>query len=83
VTRTLSLLLSLVASAVLTVAPFLIARQMTPAAHAILPFLLLGISAGFVHGLGYSPRLLFMRALASPMCAWPLIVGSLFLLTIR
>lgn len=82
-TRAFSLLLSLIASTVLTVAPFLVARQMTPAAHAILPFLLLGISAGFIHGVGYMPRLTFMRALASPLCAWPLIAGSLLLLIVR
>jgi len=83
VIRAFSLLLSLGATVVLTVAPFLVARQMTPAAHAILPFLLLGISAGFVHGLGYIPRLRFMRAVASPYCAWPLMAGSLFLLIVR
>ena len=82
-TRTVSLLLSLAASAVLTVAPFLIARQMTPAGHAILPVLLLGISAGFVHGLGYVPRLFFMRALATPLFAWPLIAVPLLLLVGR
>jgi len=83
VTRTVSLLLSLAATAVLTVAPFLVARQMTPAAHAILPVLLLGISAGFVHGLGYVPRLVFMRALATPLFAWPLIAGSVVMLMLR
>ena len=82
-TRALSLLLSLVVTAVLMVAPFLVARQLTPATHAILPFLLLGISAAFIHGVGYNPRLRFMRALATPMCAWPLIAGSLFLLIAR
>ncbi len=82
-TRALSLLMSLLATGALTIAPFLVARHMTPAAHAIMPFLLLGISAGFVHGLGYTPRILVMRALASPFCAWPLIAGSLLLLIVR
>lgn len=82
-TRPVSLLLSLAAAAILTVAPFLIARRMTLAVHAILPFLLIGISAGFVHGIGYVPRQRFIRALANPLFAWPLTAGALLLLIVR
>jgi predicted membrane protein len=82
-TRPISLLLSLAATVVLTVAPFLIARRMTPAVHAILPFLLIGILAGFVHGMGYVPRQRFIGALANPLFAWPVMAGALLLLIVQ
>lgn len=74
--RALSLALALVATAALTGAPFLLGRQIGPAQHAILPVLLLGLSVAFIHGVGYVPRLAFFRALATPLFAWPLVVGA-------
>ncbi|GGF43563.1 hypothetical protein GCM10011611_57500 [Aliidongia dinghuensis] len=81
--RALSLLLAVAATALLIAAPFVVARQMSPATHAILPVLLLGISVAFVHGLGYVPRLFFFRALATPLIAWSLILGSAAMLMMR
>ena len=78
--QALSLLLALGATAVLTAAPFLVVRQVGPAAHAILPILLMGVSVAFVHGIGYVPRHLFFRALARPLIAWPMILGSVLAL---
>jgi predicted membrane protein len=58
---------------VLTIAPFLVVRRMTGATHAILPLLLTGMSAAFVHGLGFVPSGRIWRLAFSPWTAWPLI----------
>ena len=71
--RAVSLVLALTASGVLSLAPFMLARNVTGAAHGVLLFLMLGISAAFIHGVGFVPRARIIRVIASPAVAWPLI----------
>ena len=53
-------------------APFVVGREMTPAAHVDVSLLLTGMSAGFVHGLGMRPKARIWRLVFSPWAAWPL-----------
>jgi predicted membrane protein len=57
---------------VLTAVPFLAVRQMTAPAHAIVPLVMAGMSAGFVHGFGMQPRRGLWRLVFSPWTACPL-----------
>lgn len=74
--RALSLILALAASATAALVPFVLARRLTPADHAVLPLMMLGIAGAFVHGFGFVPASPTLRALFSPWVAWPLIVGG-------
>ena len=63
-------------AAVLTGVPFLAVPHLDARAHAILSFLLTGMSAGFVHGLGMRPHALVWRVAFSPWMAWPLLASG-------
>ena len=63
------------ATAIILIAvPFLVAPRATAAMHSALPLLLMGMSAGFVHGLGMRPRTLAWRLVFSTWLALPLMV---------
>jgi len=48
--------------------------------HLLLTLLLLGTSAGFIHGSGFIPRTLIFKLLFSPLFAWPaLVFGFVYL----
>jgi predicted membrane protein len=81
--RVVSLLLASSASGVLSVAPFTLARSLTGAVHGALVVLMLGISAAFVHGVGFVPRTRIVGMVASPVIAWPLIMLATVVLLLR
>jgi predicted membrane protein len=58
-------------------------HRATAAVHAILPLLLAGMSAGFVHGLGMRPRAMAWRLIFSPWIAWPLMAFAWIALLAR
>jgi len=72
--RAVSLLLSLGASGILMLAPFMVARNLTSMVHVTLMVLMLGISATFVHGVGFVPRARLVGAIVSPRVCWPVII---------
>lgn len=41
-----------------------------PINHGILTLVMWGMSAGFVHGVGFTPRNRMLRALLGPIAAW-------------
>jgi predicted membrane protein len=45
---------------------------MNGATHTIVSLVMLGMSAGFVHGLGMQPKAAIWRLAFSPWTAWPL-----------
>jgi len=45
--------------------------------HDLLSLMMLGIAAGFVHGVGFVPQHLGWRMLWSPYLAWTLMLGGL------
>jgi cyd operon protein YbgE len=42
----------------------------SPINHGILSLIMWGMSAGFVHGVGFVPRNRFVRVLLGPVTAW-------------
>lgn len=78
--RIVSLTAALAVSAVLMLYPYALGTRMTPMTHSALPLLLFGISAAFVHGAGFKPDNRVLRAVFSPVAAWPLIAAGIGLL---
>ncbi|MHB1091972.1 cyd operon YbgE family protein [Thiobacillus sp.] len=44
----------------------------SPISHGILTLIMWGLSAGFVHGVGFVPRNPVLRVVLGPLIAWPL-----------
>lgn len=42
--------------------------------HGLLSLLMWGMSAGFVHGVGFDPDNRWLRLLLGPLAAWPLLL---------
>jgi len=42
----------------------------SPLGHGVLALVMWGLSAGFVHGVGFVPRNRILRVLLGPMVAW-------------
>lgn len=78
--RLVSALLAVAVAGGLTAYPYLFGRDMTARLHEILPFVLFGVCGGFVHAVGFVPDNRWVRALLSPIVAWPLMVGGTTLL---
>jgi predicted membrane protein len=72
--RAVSLALALPVSAVLLVAPFLLAHHLSDADHGLLSLMMIGLTGALVHGMGYVPRARVLRLLFSPAVAWPLVL---------
>jgi predicted membrane protein len=70
-TRSVSLLVALTLMILVTLLP----RGLTvpdgdPISHGVLVLIMWGMSAGFVHGVGFIPRNRILRVLLGPLVAW-------------
>ncbi len=74
--RALSLLLALALSALILTYP----KALAHAHHGLLSLIMPGISAGFVHGVGFVPGHRLWRIAFSPWLAWPLMGIGFWLL---
>jgi cyd operon protein YbgE len=72
--RSVSLLLAAPLSLILLLHPFALLGAQGRYSHGLLSLAMWGISAGFVHGVGFDPRALVWRWLFSPLLAWPLML---------
>jgi predicted membrane protein len=71
-------------SGVLMLYPYALGQTMGPAAHSALPILMLGVSAAFVAGIGYTPSHRAFRIVLGPAAAWLLMaVGIIILIAAR
>lgn len=51
----------------------------SPIGHGVLTLIMWGLSAGFVHGVGFVPRNRILRFLLGPLVAWAgMVMGLLF-----
>lgn len=80
--RAVSLVAAFAISAVLMLYPYALGTEMTPAVHTALPLLLVGVSAAFVHGVGFRPDNVVLRFVFGPAVAWPLIVAGVGVLVL-
>jgi len=78
--RAVSLVSALALMILVTVFPRgLTVADGSPISHGALTLIMWGMSAGFVHGIGFVPRSKVLRVLLGPVVAWLLMgVGMLF-----
>ena len=48
--------------------------------HSMLMLVMVGISGGFIHGVGFIPRFWLWKWLFSPYIAWPLMILGYYIL---
>lgn len=76
--RAVSFIAALAVTVTVLVFPRLIALDMHTVPHGWLVVLMLGMSFGYVHGIGFIPKNPILKTLFSPVVAWPLmLLGSL------
>ena len=80
--RLASLLLATVLTVLLLVYPRAVAASLSEVNHALLSLVMWGIATGFIHGVGFVPRMVVWRILFNPFIGWPLMLtGVLSLLS--
>lgn len=79
--RLLSLTLALVLSGLVLVYPGVIAETAASLRHGALSLLFWGVATGFVHGVGFVPRMNLWRAVFHPLLGWALMAGGVAWLT--
>ena len=69
--RGISLLVALTLMMLVTLLPRgLTTEDGSPIGHGVLVLIMWGMSAGFVHGVGFIPRNRILRVLLGPLVAW-------------
>lgn len=68
----ISCLLAFPLAAVLLLHPAAMLNSNGEYSHRAMMFIMIGISGGFVHGMGFIPRMWLWKWLFSPVLAWPL-----------
>jgi predicted membrane protein len=77
--RGISLLAALTLMLLVTLLPRgLTVEDGSPIGHGVLTLIMWGLSAGFVHGVGFVPRNRILRALLGPLVAWAGMAAGLF-----
>lgn len=71
--RMISLTLAVILAGLILTYP----RGFSHAGHGLLSLVMLGVSAGFVHGVGFIPEHRVWRILFGPWLAWPLLAAGL------
>lgn len=46
--------------------------------HSAMMYIMIGISGGFIHGVGFVPRFWLWKWLFSPLIAWPLMLWGYY-----
>lgn len=77
--RGVSLLAALALMLLVTLLPRgLTTEDGSPIGHGMLTLIMWGLSAGFVHGVGFVPRNRILRVLLGPLVAWSGMAVGLF-----
>lgn len=79
--RALSLLSAGGLALVIMLYPVALSKGGATPSHGLLTLVMLGISAGFLHGVGFTPRARLLRALFHPLLAWLLMAAGFALLS--
>lgn len=72
--RLISFLMAVPLALVMLIHPAMMLDANGHYSHPMLMLVMLGISAGFVHGVGFNPRFLLWRYVFSPYLGWPLML---------
>jgi len=77
--RLISILLAIGLSALVLIYPRAVATSVSNVNHGLLNLLLWGIAIGFIHGVGFVPRMTIWRVVFNPIVGWPLMVFGILL----
>jgi cyd operon protein YbgE len=77
--RLFSLLMAIALAGLILIYPRAIATSISEVNHGVLSLLLWGIAAGFVHGVGFVPRMTIWRIAFHPFIGWPLMLYGILL----
>jgi cyd operon protein YbgE len=72
--RLASLLLASVLSVMVLAYPRAVAASLSEVNHALLSLVMWGIATGFIHGVGFVPRMIIWRIIFNPFIGWPLML---------
>ncbi len=78
--RLVSLLAAGFLALIIMIYPVALSRSGAMPSHGLLALVMLGISAGFIHGVGFTPRALAWKWLFHPILAWLLMAAGFVLL---
>lgn len=78
--RGISLILALLMSAMILINPHFVIGADGTSQHGLLMLLLVCVSIGFIHGVGFAPRKPFWHFIFSPWLSWPPILLGLYLM---
>lgn len=70
----ISLLMALPLAAVLLIHPSMMLDANGEYSHRAMMFIMIGISGGFIHGVGFVPKFWLWKYLFNPYVAWPLMI---------
>ena len=74
----ISCLLAFPLAAVLLIHPAAMLDDQGGYSHRALMFIMIGISGGFVQGVGFQPRHWLWKIMFSPVLAWPLMIWGYY-----
>lgn len=77
--RFVSIALAIGLAALILIYPRAVATSVSDVNHGLLTLLMWGISIGFIHGVGFVPRMVLWRLVFSPFAGWPLMVFGILL----
>lgn len=74
----ISFLLALPLAAVLLIHPAMMLDANGEYSHSTMMYIMIGISGGFIHGVGFIPKFWLWKWLFSPFLAWPLMLWGYY-----
>ena len=77
-TMAVSFLMALPLATVLLLHPAMMLDANGHYNHTVLMLVMIGISGGFIHGVGFLPRFWLWKWLFSPFVAWPLMLWGYY-----
>lgn len=77
--RLVSMGLAIALSALILIYPRAVATSVSNINHSLLTLLMWGIAIGFIHGVGYVPRMTIWRIVFNPFVGWPLMMFGIAL----
>ncbi len=78
--RLVSLLGAILLALIIMIYPVALSQDGATPSHGLLALVMLGISAGFIHGVGFKPRAVIWKWLFHPALAWLLMALGLALI---
>lgn len=74
----ISFLLALPLAGVLLIHPAMMLDANGEYSHRTMMYIMIGISGGFIHGMGFIPKFWLWKWLFSPFLAWPLMLWGYY-----